>query len=331
MAAACAGGADADESPSQRRIAASLWDTTLVIGSSNPNDTTLLTPTDVVIWADRIAVLDRPNQVLRTFTQDGRLLWSLAAQGGGPGEIRNALELDIGPESNLWLLDDQNVKILVIDENGRLVTEKPLYHLPVQPRTMLLGGDTIVFTSQSPGHGVMIVEADSIRLLRSGPYPWPDALPIEYNLVTNIAGSYRNGWAGAFEYGPGFVIMRNGSASEHRYIQHVPWALKSGPHIRAIGADSARYAARAISVVDDEIFMLFGGRPYRAAHPAEPTRLIDVYGMDGEYRRSYRLPSNTWEMVTADGELFYVLTMGEDGNPFLLGLRPRENTERQSD
>ncbi|MGH7480598.1 MAG: hypothetical protein ACRELV_00455, partial [Longimicrobiales bacterium] len=102
-----------------------------------------------------------------------------------------------------------------------------------------------------------------------------------------------------------------------------PWALKSGPRLMRAGADSARYGAVSLSVVGDEIFMLFGGRPFRQEHPDEPTRMIDVYGMDGEYRRSYRLPFDTGHMVTDNGELFYVLTYDELGYPFILGLRPR--------
>ncbi len=60
-------------------------------------------------------------------------------------------------------------------------------------------------------------------------------------------------------------------------------------------------------------------------HPlGEPTVLIDVYGLDGGYRRSYRLPGDTKAMVTENGQTFYVLTETEDGLPTLLGLRLRE-------
>jgi len=87
--------------------------------------------------------------------------------------------------------------------------------------------------------------------------------------------------------------------------------------------DSARYGATAVRIVRDEIFMLFGGRPRRQEHPAEPTVLIDVYGLDGRYRRSYLLPCDAEGMTTRDGETFYVLTERDDGVPLILVLRPR--------
>lgn len=67
---------------------------------------------------------------------------------------------------------------------------------------------------------------------------------------------------------------------------------------------------------------MFGGRPRRQEHPlGEPTILIDVYGLDGAYRRSYLLPSDTNWMVTEDARTFYVLTETADGLPTLLVLQ----------
>lgn len=326
LAASCSGSEQQGNRDRSRSIVTETWDTVLLVGSVDPNDTTLLIPTKLALWQGRIAVLDVSNQVIRVLAEDGDIRWSYSTRGAGPGEIQNVNEFGVGPDQLLWLKDADNGKILALDKSGRLRWEKPLYHLPVAPRTMLLDGDTIVFTSQSPNHGVMSVHAKSLGLIRSDPYPWPDPLSADYNLVMNTAGSYHAGWVGAFQYGPGFLIARHERSTVHEYIDHIPWALKSAPHIRAMGLDSARYGARALSIAGEEIYMLFGGRPYRAAHAEEPTRYIDVYGMDGAYRRSYLLPSDSWEMSTEDGETFYVLTMSEHGNPLLLGLRPREGT-----
>ena len=60
-------------------------------------------------------------------------------------------------------------------------------------------------------------------------------------------------------------------------------------------------------MVDNEILMLFGGRP-RSGNAEEPTNLIDVCGRDGRYRRSYQGPFDTDAMTTGDGKTFYVLT-----------------------
>lgn len=85
-------------------------------------------------------------------------------------------------------------------------------------------------------------------------------------------------------------------------------------------ADSARIGAVSVDVIGKEIFFLFGGRPVRAAHPAEPTVWIDVYSVSGDYLRSYRLPFDADGMAT-DGNMFYVLA--SDETPKVIALRPR--------
>ena len=88
-----------------------------------------------------------------------------------------------------------------------------------------------------------------------------------------------------------------------------------------MGADSARNGAVSLEVIGEEIFMLFGGWPVRRAHPGEPTLWIDIYSLDGEYLRSYRLPFDVAGMTT-DGHTFYVVSA--EGIPRLIALRPIE-------
>ena len=66
-----------------------------------------------------------------------------------------------------------------------------------------------------------------------------------------------------------------------------------------------------------------------AAAVRKPRRahdLIDVYGLDGGYRRSYRLPVDTDAMATVDGRTFYVLTPVERMYPHLFGLTLEDET-----
>jgi hypothetical protein len=66
--------------------------------------------------------------------------------------------------------------------------------------------------------------------------------------------------------------------------------------------------------------MLFGGRPKWALHDMELPRVIDTYGLDGGYRRSYRLPFYSWRIAT-DGRTFYVTH--HDPYPAVFALRAR--------
>jgi hypothetical protein len=52
----------------------------------------------------------------------------------------------------------------------------------------------------------------------------------------------------------------------------------------------------------------------------EPTRYIDVYSLDGDYRRSYLLPGHTLDFAM-DGDVFYVIQYEPDYG--VLALRPR--------
>lgn len=310
----------------ERRFAGAGWDTLLQVGGRDPNDTTLLTPGGVRLWGDRLALLDGQNQNLRVLSKAGELLWTVGTRGGGPSEFGQVSSMAMGPGGSTWLLDSKNVKIMEFDTTGVFVRAIPLQHMPVPLGQFIVTADRILFPTQSPEHGVIEADLDSARILRSWPLPWPEPLDWRLNLTMVYAASASGDvWVLAFAYGPGFMVFRGDSVAVHRYVEPVPYALKSGPHVRAMGADSARFAARGGSIVDDEIFFLFGGRPRRQVHPlGEPTVLIDVYGLDGGYRRSYRLPGDTKAMVTEDGQTFYVLTETEDGLPTLLGLRLRE-------
>jgi hypothetical protein len=92
--------------------------------------------------------------------------------------------------------------------------------------------------------------------------------------------------------------------------------------VAMIGASSERYGASSVEVEDGLIHMPFGGRPFKKAHPAEPTNLIDVYTIDGSYLHSYRLPGDFDKMTRSDGD--YVLSNESDlGFPLIFRLRPK--------
>jgi hypothetical protein len=54
-----------------RRIVSVAWDTLVRIGRPDPNDTTLLQPSGLMLWDDRIVVKDGANQDLRVFLRNG--------------------------------------------------------------------------------------------------------------------------------------------------------------------------------------------------------------------------------------------------------------------
>lgn len=327
--AACGGDDPIDrlrEEHPNRRFVTAAWDTVFQLGSADPNDTTLLTPGNILLWDDRIVLTDGRNRNVRVFSRSGELLWVLDKRGQGPGELAWVTALSVSSAGHLWVPDQSNGRILELTKTGELLRELRIQHLPASPQSIAVLQDRVVFPTQTAEYALIVADPDSLRVLSWRGFPWPEPLDSRLNLdVVHTARRPPSGeaWAMAFSYGPGFMVFHGDSVATYRYIDPIPFAIKSGPRERAMGADSARYAALSISQVGDELFMLFGSRPRRQQHPAgEPTLLIDVYGLDGQYRRSYKLPSNTIDMTTEDGETFYVLTYIDETYPVLLGLRP---------
>ncbi len=66
----------------------------------------------------RIYVLDRQPKEVRVFDRAGRHVRTLGREGGGPGEFRNPIGLDWGPEGKLWVVDVGNARYTVFDTAG---------------------------------------------------------------------------------------------------------------------------------------------------------------------------------------------------------------------
>ncbi|MCA9738531.1 MAG: hypothetical protein R3E98_09025 [Gemmatimonadota bacterium] len=306
----------------------SAWDTIWVVGSDNPADTTLLDPERVLVWNELVLTLDITHQNVRALSRtDGALLWSLGRVGKGPGEFTNVVDVLVGPDSTPWVVDAENRRVSVLTADGRVEREISLQHLPPSAMYLTSTPDAVFASSHDTEYGMLELGVDSLEIRHVLRLPWQHdpASPFEYDvrMVHATGGAARPLRVAALQLGPGFLVFTSREGfQKHLYIQPIPFAFRPGPKIRAAGADTARWGARDAAVVDDEIFFLFGGRPKRQSHPeGEETRLIDVYGRDGTYRRSYRLPGTAKAMSTIDGETFYILGESDLGVPTLSALR----------
>jgi hypothetical protein len=211
--------------------------------------------------------------------------------------------------------------MLELDEGGTVVRDRSLRDLPGVPTRFGFLGDKLVVTTQVPDPYMMVLDTGSLALVRAVPWPWPEPLTAEYNFHTELAGG-ADALVLAFKYGSGFMVLRGNDIELHHYIEYIPWHRKMGMEQHAAGADSTRFGAVSVAVENERIYMLFGGRPFRAAHPFEPTTLIDVYGLDGSYIESYRLPSHFNQMSRVDGD-FLLTKESEDGFPQILRISPK--------
>lgn len=304
----------------ERRVVTEQWDTLGLITPTSVQDTTILEVHKVVSWNGNYAVMDGNDRDIRYVSKQGHLIWTFRKIGGGPGEVRSVITMHVGPNGRLWVYDAINVKLLELDEHGVVVRDRSLQHLPVTPLSFGFLGSRLVMTTQSPEPFILVLDTASLAIVRTFPCPWPEALAPQYNFRTSMAAG-DSVLVAALEFGSGFLVLRGNQIHLHNYIDHIPWAMKITPQMQAARADSARYGAVSIAVDSGRIYMLFGGRPLRHAHPFEPTRFIDIYRTDGTYLESYRLPSH-FKTMTRDGGNFVLTNQSGDGMPQIWRFAP---------
>src|SRR5687767_6046334 len=84
-----------------RHVVTVHWDTVSTIGSSGPNDTTLIHPRQLIKWDSLLVTLDFITQGLNAFAPSGRHVWSYTHRGKGAGELAEATAAAPGPDGLL--------------------------------------------------------------------------------------------------------------------------------------------------------------------------------------------------------------------------------------
>lgn len=314
-----------------RKFATTKWDTLRVIGTGDDSDSTLLTPDGILLWGNRIAVSDWRSQNVRVFSADGKLLWSFAKEGDGPGELRMVSGIAIDPAGQLIVIDgSRNNKILRFDTAGNYIGEK-IFSKGEYTSPEFIGylNGTAVFGQNSVSRAFVVADASTLTAVRNIPIQWPAGVNDDDNIRFVLAS--QNGddtkIVAAYLFGPGFFVLSGPNASRiesHVFVDSIPVALKGNPKYRAARADSARYGAKAGAVVGDTVYFLTGGRPLRMAHPKEePSLTIDAYLLNGTYLYSYLLPMPVENFATTDGVTFTLLIEDEEGVPRIVVMKPR--------
>lgn len=313
------------EAPSERVIVATEWDTTLVVGSREVGDTVLISPQRVRAWDGQVVVLERLVREVRVFDLEGRKRWTFGRRGSGPWEIGSAEEIFVDSDGNLRIWDGGNRKVIRLSPDGRAIDEKYFRNLWGLSTLPIPYGDRFLWTQLATDRPAYITDTAELEVIDSVRIDWPvpEDLPRRPDLMGFSAG-FGDGWVTGLWVGPFFAVGGPGGVEFHPYIKKFHFRYAPGRWSAADpSADSAYFGTWDVSVVGEEIFFLSGGRPKTRAHDGEPTRFIDIYGLDGKYRRSYELPFHSRAMSTDDGETFYVLTLVDEVYPHLFGLRPR--------
>ncbi|MGB2956006.1 MAG: 6-bladed beta-propeller, partial [Anaerolineales bacterium] len=94
---------------------------------------------------NNVYILDRKNSIIEKYAPDGAYMKSFQLKRGqGPGEFQNPLFFDIGIDNHLYISDNFQGRITVLDQEGtpvKIITSK------IQPSTIAAGSDGSVFVT----------------------------------------------------------------------------------------------------------------------------------------------------------------------------------------
>lgn len=239
-----------------------------------------------------VAILDRIEQEVTVYAEDGTRLWTAGGVGGGPGELRNVRDLQATESGELIVYDVGNGKLATLDVfTGQLRSELRLPEDAGTAESMVPLGDSILLVTlraDEPLAVVSVVDGSVERLAM----PWPGFSRLHALHRQGITAAEGSRWTYLFRYGNGFFPFQGTEPMGYlgQFVEHLPFPALSvsvTPNGRSTSfVDSPVCSACSASLVGDTLFVHFGGETELAA------RILDAYdARTGAYLVSYRLPT----------------------------------------
>lgn len=296
------------EQADARRFPSSGWDETLIV-APDPLSDILSAPTNLVAADGELIVLDGAPPHVRKFDREGRLLWASGARGEGPGEFDSPTALTALSGGRVGILDAGLGRATVLDSDGQ---PDGVIRLPREAHglDMTSSGDTLRVAASYPPATAFVPLADPDALV-TRPIAWADTFP-GYARLHSVIGGSQAAWVTALKAGPGFFVHTPDSTLFVEYVEPHPVQLGN------VRSDEVLLSAHSVEVRGDSVYVLYGGRTVFPR--GEGPRVIDVYGLDGSYSHSYRLPREVRKMIL-DDDAFIVLV--DAPAPGVLRLVPR--------
>ena len=261
---------------------------------------------------ERIFVFDGGERVIKVFALDGRPEARLGRAGQGPGEFQNPVDMQVGPDGSVWVLDPLQARVTVFRPDGTFA------------RMFSLG--------RSSGHRLLVFADSSFWVLGSAT---ADSLGTRHDASGNELGTipapgvldrvgllaressvemFADGTRAvvAFLYADPLLLLDKRYPEEARVVRGIevepfpevlrwetPYGVASRVH------PEARVTHVSVATDGDTILSLYRGR---SEHGRE---VLDLYsGATGAYVGSRRLPaeaesSTTW--MDADGGVVALL------------------------
>lgn len=323
------------DSASTRPSAFAAWEPSLAASGRRPwrgsgtlrwshvgslNDTTILTPSSIVVTTNVIAVSDRgPKRVLGLDRNNGSIVWTAGREGSGPGEFREPVLFPDGPGSMI-VVDFSLRRLSIWSSEGTRVIERSFGSFGAISGACRVSDSVFVVKVRPSGAqvldglGELRNGVDTLEYLRALPLSVPphrtglgaDAKVVRAEDGRCLVAPNRYAWIGI--YGPS------------RSLDTFSFVERAAPPIvieRATGPKSSQ------SYVSSETPLLTMGVAGTATHvfvvthgrTAQRLRIIDVYArLPWMYEGSVLMEDRIYAIAAADSTLAVI---SEDSSGFL--------------
>lgn len=289
-----------------RRIVRVAWDTAFVVASS-AHDSMLLMPIRPRAGGEGVYLADFYGNRVVHFGRDGGLRWSFGRKGAGPDEFQRIRDLKVDSNGHVWVLDQTNQRLTVLDPAGGVVRRVSLAAVGRMPDAVVPlekgGALVLAFDPETP----LVRIQDDGRVVDRGIFPWPryrTLNPMAAQLTT-ASDPATGKWIAAFQTGNGFFPFRDTAVGGYQgqYVEAVEFPeveeIRNGSSVETRMKTRPVFAARSISLSPTRLYVLFAGTgPYAR-------RIVDSYALeDGHYVESLLMPRLVDEIAWGDGGLY---------------------------
>ncbi|MEO5826325.1 MAG: hypothetical protein ABIR59_10590 [Gemmatimonadales bacterium] len=312
--AACDNGADSgrkppllDPIPEQpapaRLVRAVEWDTAFVVGGG-AEDTLLLVPRTLAGGFGRFAAFDYADNRIKTFDQNGTLLWIAGRTGGGPGEFEGNFGLQRSRGGTTWAADPNLSRLTAIDDTGALATVLSL-RIERLAGVAIVNDSPIIISSMSSSFLTALDREGRPTAERALPIPALEGLP---DFARSVIAASDGGpiWAIAFPYGNVLLVYEG-------LDLRCSGKLVTGVGFPTRPVQTPTFSVSAIALRDTTVVVLAnGGGELRLRH-------VDSYSLsDCHYIESWELPRKMSAMAINDDTFIFEF---EDSTPVIIGLK----------